>query len=102
NAADLSARAAVALELPIIRVMPERFSYGSSLDGGGDNLRINWCVISHLNFANGGRTKAFPIEVQCGWSAGDKLPDVPAYTFTKLFSVNSIVDPTDEELDRIN
>ena len=102
NAADLSARAAVALELPVIRAAPHHFSYGSSMHGRPNNPRIDWCIVTYLNFANGGRTKAFPIEVQCGWTAGDKLPDIPTYTFTKLFPVNSILDPVDEEPTRIN
>jgi len=40
NAADLSARAAVAIELPIIRADPYKFNYGSSMDGEPDNPRI--------------------------------------------------------------
>lgn len=72
------------------------------MDGEPHNLRIDWCIVTYLNFANGGRTKALPIEVRCGWTSGDKLPDVPAYTHTKSFPVNSILDPTDDEPERIN
>jgi hypothetical protein len=91
NAADLSARAAVAIELPIIRVVPEDFGYGSFQDGS--NLRIENCSLGSLAFMNLGRTKAFPIEVRCGWTVGDRLPDVPVYTFTKSFPTNLIFEP---------
>jgi hypothetical protein len=102
NAADLSARAAIALELPIIRAVRDRFSYGLSLDGEADSPRIDWCVITNLKFSNVGRTQAFPIELRGGWTVGDKLPDVPAYTFTKLFPINFICEPKDDEPDRMN
>jgi hypothetical protein len=97
NAADLSARAAIALEMPVIRAAPHKFSYGSSLDGEGDNPRIEWCTIAHLNFSNVGRTQAFPIELRCGWTAGDKLPDVPVYTLAISFPLNLILEPKSEE-----
>jgi hypothetical protein len=91
DAADRSARAAIAIELPIIRVVPDRFGWGSSQDGDGP--RIEYCAIGKLTFSNLGRTKAFPIEVQLGWSVGDKLPNAPVYTFTKPFKVDTILEP---------
>jgi hypothetical protein len=99
TAADLSARAAVAIELPVIRAAPHNFAYGSSMDG--DNPRIDWCVLAYVNFLNVGRTQAFPIELRCGWTVGDKLPDVPAYTGTKAFPIDLIFKPNDEEPDRM-
>jgi hypothetical protein len=40
---------------------------------------------------------AFPIEVRCGWTTGDSLPDVPSYPLTKAFNVGAIFKP--EETD---
>jgi hypothetical protein len=92
NAAELSAKAAFAIELPIIRVVPDRFGYGSSRHNDGP--RIEYCMISTLDFSNGGRTKAIPVEVRCGGFVGDKLPNVPAYTFTKSFPIDIFFEPS--------
>jgi hypothetical protein len=97
NAADLSARAAVAIELPIIRANLSKLIYGWSKDGEPDNPRIDWCCITYLNFYNGGRTKAFPIEVRCGWVVGSKLPDVPLYTNAKALPINCVFEPNNSE-----
>ena len=99
NAADLSARAAVAIELPIIRVVPDRFGYGSRQNN--DDPRIEYCAIHTLDFSNGGRTRAIPIEVKCGGFIGDKLPDVPAYTFTKSFPIDIVFEPSPAEPSRL-
>lgn len=89
NAADLSARAAVAIEMPVIRVVPDRFGYGSSQNGDGP--RIEYCSIGSLDFYNGGRTKALPIEVRCGGIVGDSLPEGGLiYTFTQRFPIDGI------------
>jgi hypothetical protein len=101
NAADLSARAAIAVELPVIRITPDRFGYGSSQNG--DNPRIEYCAIGMLTFSNLGRTKAFPIEVRCGYTVGDKLPDAPDYTFMKSFEADLIFEPDSKAaLPRLN
>jgi hypothetical protein len=99
TAADLSAKAAVAIELPIIRVVPDRFGYGSSRDNEGP--RIEYCGIGTLDFSNGGRTKAIPIEVRCGGFVGDKLPNAPVYTFTKSFPINIFFEPSPAEPSRL-
>jgi hypothetical protein len=99
NAADLSARAAIAIELPIIRVAPDRFGYGSRQNIDGP--RIEYCAIHTLDFSNGGRTRAIPIEVRCGGFIGDKLPDVPAYTFTKSFPINVFFETSPAEPSRL-
>src|SRR5450755_229976 len=48
NAADLSARAAVAIQLPITRVVPEGFGYGSAQVG--NDPRIENCALTSLAF----------------------------------------------------
>jgi hypothetical protein len=91
NAADLSARAAIAIELPVIRVRPEHFGWGRSQEQDGP--RIDYCAVGMLDFSNLGRTQAFPLEVQLGWFVGDKLPDTPTYTFSKSFPIGRIFEP---------
>ncbi len=87
NAADLSARAAIALELPVIRVVPDRFGYGTSQVNDGP--RTEYCAISRLIFSNAGRTQATPIEVRCGGFVGDTLPDAPTYITVQSFPVGA-------------
>jgi hypothetical protein len=95
NAADLSARAAVAIELPIIQIAPRGFGFGSSMSvvGGIEAPRTEWCALSDVRFSNLGRTKAFPVNIKCGWFFGDRLPDIPVYTFTKDFHLGTIFEP---------
>jgi hypothetical protein len=100
NAADLSARAAIALELPIIRVEPEGLGFGTAQTEGGG--QVHYCVIASLLFSNLGRTKAFPIEVKCGWTVGKELPKDPIYKYTKLFKIGLIFEPDPKTTPRLN
>ncbi|HZE52534.1 MAG TPA: hypothetical protein VE111_04565 [Bradyrhizobium sp.] len=88
NAADLSARAAVAIELPTITAFPEYFSWGVNQDSGG---RRHYCSVGHIAFYNHGRTDAYLSEIKCGWIAGNSLPDIPMYQFTELINVEKIL-----------
>lgn len=86
EAADLSARAAIAVNLPIIRIVPAKVGYGSS------GLQRHISVYS-LQFSNLGATKAFPIEVEYGWTIGGELPPTPIYRRIKAFEVGDIFEP---------
>jgi hypothetical protein len=99
NAADLSARAAVAIELPIIRIDPDNGSFGVRQEFG---IRTEELLIQHVGFKNDGRTKAFPIEVAFGWTVGDTLPANPVYRHTKPFGVDSIIGPDILQVDNVN
>lgn len=80
RAADLSAKAAIAIELPIIRADAGTLGYGTSQDKQG--LQRHTCYVGDLKFSNLGNSKAFPIEVQFGWTMDDKLPkstDLPLH-----------------------
>jgi len=90
DAASLSARAAIAIELPIIRAEPSDFRWNlpKKVD---DQVRHSF-NINGIYFSNLGRTKAFPIEVRFGYSAGDELPATPVYSFTKDFSVSVVLE----------
>jgi hypothetical protein len=93
NAAKQSADAAIAIELPVFRMGVTPLQYGQSLENG---VLRHHCSISYLEFANLGRTKAFPIAVQFGCTAGESLPKEPVYPFSKSFPIETIWDPTPE------
>lgn len=90
-AAELSAKAAIGVELPIFRVTVDGFGYGSSLEA--DGTRHPWCTNNRLVLFNFGRTLAFPLELVCGWAAGTDLPLIPVYAFRKEFLAGTIIDP---------
>jgi hypothetical protein len=94
DAANLSARAAIAIELPIIRVEPVGFGWGSSREN--DEPEIEYFGLQCFDFSNLGRTKAFPIEIRWGWTVGDSLPDIPVYNFSKSFGIDVIFEPDSE------
>ena len=93
EAAKQSADAAVAIELPVFKMGVTPLHYGQSLKNG---VLRHHCNIWHLEFANLGRTKAFPIAVQFGWITGDGLPKEPVYAFSKTFPIGTIWAPTPE------
>jgi hypothetical protein len=90
NAAALSARAAIALQLPIIRVDPDSLGHGESTSG---QEIIEDCYVHSVSISNLGDTKAFPKEVLFGWTAGETLPDKPKYRFTAKSPHNCILKP---------
>jgi hypothetical protein len=71
NAAETSAKAAIAIELPVIRMNPEDFSWGvtQTPDAG----RVHQCNVRSFSFFNHGRTTPFrsklgaagPPEIAC-------------------------------------
>lgn len=91
DAADKSARAAIGLELPIIRMIPDNLISGSTQSG--DELIVSYAV-SSIVFANYGRTSAFPIEVKSGMIIGDELPPEPRYSSNDMFAMDASLDPT--------
>jgi hypothetical protein len=82
NAAELSAKAAVAIELPVITAFPQFFRWGKT---------HHHCSVNHVTFYNHGRTDAYLAELKCGWITGANLPTVPFYQFTELISVERIL-----------
>jgi hypothetical protein len=90
-AAELSAKAAIGVELPIFTVTVEGFGYGSSLESDGTSNP--WCTNNRLALFNLGRTQAFPLELACGWAAGADMPIPPTYEFRKEFLPGTIIDP---------
>ncbi len=94
QAADLSARSAIGLQLPIIRMRPGNLSHGHSvLEGKTREV----CAVSYVNVVNIGATKAFPQEVVYGWTVGSKLPRKPRYTSGDKFPINYILNTDADE-----
>jgi hypothetical protein len=91
NAADLSARAAIAVQLPVVRVEPVGFGWGRSQEG--DNPETEYFGLQCFDLTNLGRTDAFPVEIRWGWFVGDKLPDIPIYVHRKRFEIDAILRP---------
>jgi hypothetical protein len=90
NAANLSARAAIGIQLPIIRVTPSKLGFGSTTQKG---VRTEECSVHDVSVANLGATKAFPTEIMYGFALGDRLPDKPSYRFIDKFPPNVILEP---------
>jgi hypothetical protein len=90
NAAALSARAAIALELPIITAEPDGFSWGNSRRVG-DEMLIDSFGIERVRFFNSGRTAAVLLEIAFGYTIGNHLPSEPSYTLTKPFSIGCLL-----------
>ena len=90
NAAELSARAAIAIELPIITAEPDGFGWGQRRIG--DQLAISSFDIDRIIFFNAGRTKAIPLDLLFGYTVGDQLPEEPIYVFSKPFSIDCLIE----------
>ncbi|WLB64659.1 hypothetical protein QIH96_05285 [Bradyrhizobium japonicum] len=90
DAAMLSAQAAVAIQLPIIRITPEKLSHGDGHTGG---QTFEECSVDAVLLSNLGPTKAFPVEILHGWAIGNELPPEPNYRFIDAFNANFILEP---------
>ena len=99
NAADLSARAAVAIELPIMILDPDNGSFGDRFEFG--RRTEEFCVMN-IGFKNEGRTKAFPIETAFGWTVGNELPAKPVYRWTRPFGMDAIIGPDILQVETVN
>lgn len=95
DAAMLSAKAAIGLELPFLRIEPERAGFGASRNSDGEQR--HYFYIGLLTVSNAGRTRAAPIEIRCGWTFGDELPADPVYPWRSGFGVNAFIDPQPAE-----
>jgi hypothetical protein len=85
NAADLSARAAVGIQLPIIRAYASNFVISDKPDVAGGTLtldptgyKVRYAKPHNVRFKNIGKSTAYPSEFGFGWSRQD-LPPEPLY-----------------------
>jgi hypothetical protein len=90
KATDLNARAAIALQLPLLRMGPNSLGHTLHSDGEG---QTESCSVHFIDIINRGKTRAFPKEILYGWTVGDLLPEKPVYQFLEKFSLNSIIEP---------
>jgi len=90
DAAMLSAKAAIGLELPLIQVTPDKL--GAVSVSSGDELQVFYSV-GAVRIGNRGRTRAFPLHIEWGWSLGDRLPDKPVYSGVSEFRNDVFFDP---------
>lgn len=105
DAANLSAKAAVRIELPIIRAyspelldmqgpMPETGSYGGTVN---DGMPLQFSAITSLTFQNAGRTPALLSSIKIGWSVTKTLPAEPNYLASEELFRGRIIKEDDEE-----
>lgn len=87
----LSARAAIALQLPVFRIIPDSASVGDTRIGDGD-LRA-YCTVNGVKFQNIGTTRAHPIEIRYGYKLAGPLPALPSYQFAETFLPENIFEP---------
>jgi len=90
NAADLNARAVIALQLPLIQIQPASLGHGTHSDSQGQTEN---CSVHFIDIANQGNSRAFPKEVLYGWTVGNSLPVEPFYQFLDKFSLGRIIEP---------
>lgn len=100
EAATLSARAAVALELPVIAIRPDtKMGFDTAVEFGRERHGF---YLPAVAVTNAGRTRAFPIEIAWGWTFGDQLPPTPAYSGTTSYEAGFILRPDVTDLIAIN
>jgi hypothetical protein len=105
NAADLSAKAATAIEFPVVRtgwMGPEILAtdelvkpnapYGGSVN---DGWPTKFSAIGDIKFTNFGRTPAFPEQISLAISVADKLPPTPVYTDQVRCDAKAVIEPKD-------
>jgi hypothetical protein len=90
DAAMLSARAAIGIELPIFRISPDSVISGELHDA--DKITVSYTV-SKVILDNLGRTKAFPIEIKYGMTCRENLPSEPHYSGVDNFIPSYIIEP---------
>jgi hypothetical protein len=89
NAANLSARATVALQLPIITISPDSIMHGDTIAGGQPSED---CGVPSVIIGNRGATAAMPIETLYGYIVGEELPKTPSYQYLERFLPGTIID----------
>jgi hypothetical protein len=101
GSADLNARAAIGIELPVLRVIPPNLLLTDELldhDGPyfgqvNDGVPTRHSAVGNLEVRNDGRTPAVPVSISVGWTVTAKLPQSPTYRRTDFFGHASLVRP---------
>jgi len=105
DAADQTARAAIGIELPILRVHGIPIALAGIEEG--TDLSTNYSsvpldgfpgrhsVVSDITVKNFGRTHAFPIEIALGYAVTNSLSAGPAYRQILKPPVGSVIPPNE-------
>lgn len=88
KATEQNTRAAIALQLPFLRIDPVGLSHHIQ------NGAIESCRVHFIDIMNQGATRAFPIEILYGYSVGTDLPNTPFYQFSDKFPLNIVIEPS--------
>jgi hypothetical protein len=91
DAALLSARAAIGIQLPVIRIEPEQLSHQDGFVIGGDPYEE--CTVHSVMLLNLGSSRALPAEILYGWTIGEVLPERPSYRASEKFQPDVILEP---------
>ncbi|HWN49836.1 MAG TPA: hypothetical protein VNO18_08430 [Xanthobacteraceae bacterium] len=102
NALDASAKAATAIEFPIIRASwlgPELLAVDGPISpdapyGGAvnDGWPTRFSAISYFEFRNYGRTPAFPFKIAMGITVAKVPPSTPIYSRTIRCEPNTVIE----------
>lgn len=104
NAAELNARAAIGIELPILRLAPQELVSTDKLIGpnepyaGGvdDGPPTKFSAVGGFHIKNYGRTPAFPYEIAVGWIVANSLPAAVQYTQRNRLNHAAVIKPDEE------
>jgi hypothetical protein len=99
EAAALQARAAIGIELPIIRAapvsllkldepMPENGPFGGAVN---DGIPTRHSAAGYFKFRNMGRTPAYPEHFAIGWKVANVLPEPPLYIREAQLSHSEVI-----------
>lgn len=105
NAADLSARAVIRIELPIIRAYgPELIDVNRPIPREGpivgtvnDLTPGTFSNVNSIEFRNNGRTPALLSSIKIGWQITKNLPPVPTYSHSETLNKGQIIKADSEE-----
>jgi hypothetical protein len=103
DAANLSARAAINIELPILAAEVSDFHFSSVKEQGPTGILQDFqcCFANYLLLVNGGRTICRVTQIEGGWYFGADLPVAPVYTFIKHLILTAFLSPAVEEPMRV-
>lgn len=96
RAAEMNARAAIGMELPVLRCLPG--SLGSATVSNASMWQVMsgpplalFNTVTELRFVNNGRTPAFPVLVELGWELAAELSGGPNYCWALNVEPGSVI-----------
>ncbi|MGX6570419.1 hypothetical protein [Cupriavidus necator] len=103
KAAELNARAAIGMEIPVLAVQPPELlatnepvgdgPYGGYVNDGPPTAHSG---VGGFRITNHGRTPAFPVHFAAGWQVASALPEIPQYLKATRLNHASILKPEDD------